>query len=585
MNVSLQKTTINTLLQLLLLFTLLISATAHAAKITVTTSRNPVALDDSFHIIYEADSNIDGDPDFTPVYKDFDVLSSSQSTNMRSINGNWSMKKSWDLAVIAKDIGKFTIPPIHFGNDLSPSIQISVTSSTSQNSLSADGSATVPANIFLETTVDKKSAWVQSQFIYTVRLLRTVSISSASLTEPETTDPDAIVSLIAEDQYQTTRNGVRYEVIERRYAIFPQKSGKLTINPVTFEGRINDTQPRSIFDQLRMSGQLKRLRSKAVRIDVKPAPANINLQDWLPASKVQLFEEWSNDMDNLKTGEPVTRTITIAADGLTGVQLPDIKFTEVDGLKQYPDKAVTENRQGTNGVTGIKQIKVALIPTHAGDYTLPEIKLNWWNTKTNRKESVSIPPTMIKATGKPQTSAPPSPALPAQNQTTQTSQAATADKTSTSAIPAEQQEPYWKWLALLFATAWLITLVLLLKKPKQAEPQSKVTVVPSGITLKAAAAEVEKQARNNSAGKTRTALITWAQLFYNDHDITNLGQISGYCSDRLDQQIRDLNQSLYSPDKATWNGAELLTAFKGEQLIADSFDHQQHSALKPLYGG
>ncbi|MCK4676401.1 MAG: protein BatD, partial [Gammaproteobacteria bacterium] len=328
--------------------------------------------------------------------------SSSQSTNMRSINGNWSLKKSWDLAVIAKDIGTFTIPAINFGKDISPAIQITITNSSSSNTVTADGKPTIPAKIFLESSIDKKSGWLQSQFIYTIRLLRTVNITGASLTEPETSDPDAIIHHIGEDQYQTTRNGVRHEVIERRYAIFPQKSGLLKIKPITFEGRINATQPRSIFDQFRMSGQLKRLRSKTVEVKVKAAPSTVNLQDWLPASNVQLIEEWSDDIQNIKAGEPVTRTITIVAEGLTAVQLPDLDLKEINGLKQYADKAVVENRKSKNGLTGLKQIKVALIPAAAGSYTLPEIKLQWWNTKTNKKETAIIEQTLVTATGETQ---------------------------------------------------------------------------------------------------------------------------------------------------------------------------------------
>jgi len=303
------KPAIITVLRTLLFFSVLFSSLLfsnmlQAANITVQTSRNPVALDDSFHLIYEADSSVDDDPDFTPIYKNFDVLSSSQSTNMRSINGSWSLKKTWDLSVIAKDVGRFTVPPIAFGTDISPAIQITVANSTSPNSVSTNGQASIPAKIFLESSLDKKTGWVQSQFVYSIRLLRTVGIASASLSEPESNDPDAIIEKLSEDNYQTTRNGISYEVFERRYAIFPQKSGRLKINPVTFEGRVNATQPRTIFDQFRMSGQLKRLRSKAVVATVKAAPATINLQDWLPASELQLVEEWSDDITNIKTRRP-----------------------------------------------------------------------------------------------------------------------------------------------------------------------------------------------------------------------------------------------------------------------------------------
>ena len=572
----------STTLRALLLFSVFFSATLLAANITVTTSRNPVALDDSFHLVYEADSSVDDDPDFEPIYKNFDVLNSSQSTNMRSVNGNWSMKKTWDLSLIAKDIGKFTIPAIAFGKDTSPAIRITVTNSSSSNSVSPDGQSSIPAKIFLESSLDKKSGWVQSQFIYTVRLLRTVSIASASLTEPDTNDPDAIIHNIGEDNYQTTRNGIRYEVIERRYAIFPQKSGLLKVNPVTFEGRINATQARTIFDRFRMSGQLKRLRSPSVSATVNAAPATINLQDWLPASELQLIEEWSDDIQNIKTGDPITRTITIVAQGLTAVQLPDIKFTDIDGIKQYPDKAVTEDRKEANGITGLKQFKVALIPTKAGSYKLPEIKLQWWNTKTNKKEIANIPGKILNAVGGTNnTSANNNIAAPEPAKTTavKTENDTNNINDQPALVNVENNATYWQWLALLFAFFWLITLALLFKKAKPETVINKpdATLLP----VKQAYAAVTKYAASNDAGNTRNALIEWAKTAYNQPQINNLTQICEHCSPQLVPLIRQLNQSLYSQEHLSWDGKKLLHTFKAEPITGKP--KKKDAALKPLY--
>ena len=582
----------------LLIFSLLISSMAHAANITVSTSRNPVALDDSFHIIYEADSSVDDDPDFTPLYKYFDVLSSSQSTNMRSINGNWSLKKSWDLTVIAKDVGKFTIPPISFGKDISPAIQVTVRNSSSPNSVSPDGQSTIPAKIFLESTIDKKSGWVQSQFIYTVRLLRTVNIASASITPPQTSDPDAIIEQIGEDSYQTTRNGIRYDVYERRYAIFPQKSGRLKINPATFEGRVNATQPRTIFDQFRMSGQLKRLRSKAVEATVKAAPGNINLQDWLPATDVQLVEQWSDDIQNLTAGEPVTRTITIEATGLTGVQLPELSFSDIDGVKQFPDKAIVENAVIANGITGRKQIKLALIPGRTGSFTLPEIQLQWWNTKTNRTETATIPETIINV---PNGSAmentrvaniPATPLTQTQPGIDDSLSGAGADDTRTTASKdagSDLMTPYWKWIALFFAAAWIITTLMLFRRTSARPASTEAAPVPRKefqASARRLVSEVEKYAEKNDAAHTREAVIAWAQHAYEDGGITNLGQLSALCSEQLAIEIRKLNASLYSSKHAAWQGKHFLSAFKDEQKQLAELQRAHrggHSTLKPLY--
>ena len=567
----------------LLVISMLATAVAQAANITVTASRNPVAMDSSFHLIYEADSSVDEDPDFSPVYKDFDVLSSSQSTNMRSINGNWSLKKTWDLSLISKDVGRFTIPAINFGKDISPAIQITVASSTSPNQSSPKGQATIPAKIFLEGSVDKKTGWIQSQFIYSIRLFRTVSITGASLTEPETSDADAIIQQLSEDRYQSTREGIHYEVIERRYAIFPQKSGILKIKPVTFEGRINATQARSIFDQFRMSGQLKRLRSKAIEVTVKAAPKTINLQDWLPASEVQLIEEWSADIQNLKAGEPVTRTIMIAAEGLTGLQLPDLEFDDINGLKQYPDKPVIEDKKSSTGITGFKQFKVALIPARAGTYTLPEIKLQWWNTKTSSKEVAIIPQTVINAIAGVDTDNITATPTPAENKIPLNEKVSSDNKTAIPVTPVFSDQAYWKWLAAFFSLAWLYTLILLLKKSKTSRTIDKAKTDRTSISVKSAVSAVAKHAKNNDAENTRVALIEWAKTVYADNTIINLTQITKYCSPQLAREIRHLNESLYSLEHLAWNGKDLLASFKNEASLNNKQSEKITTVLKPLY--
>ena len=580
-----------TMLHILLLLITITGSIAQAANITVRTSHSPVALDDSFNLTYEASSSVDDDPDFTPVHKDFDVLSTSQSTNVRSINGSWESKKTWQLYVIAKKVGRFTVPAISFGKDVSPAIQITVVNSPAANSpsnksaspgtSSSSARASIPAQIFLESSVDKKTGWVQSQLIYKIRLFRTVNIVSASITEPSVTDTDAIIQSIGEDRYQTTRNGIRYEVIERSYAIFPQNSGSMTINPVTFEGRIQRTQPRDIFDQFRMSGQLKRLRSQAIEVKIKAAPATIKLQDWLPANSLQLIEEWSDDITDLKAGEPITRTVTIVAQGLTSVQLPELNFEDTQGLKQYPDKAVVEDRKDKESITGLKQFKVALIPASAGRYILPEIKLEWWDTKTNKKAIATLPQVELTVSGSVNTNSN-IPSIPIQAQNTT---AATSDEPAilTAAGTDSNNASYWKWLSIAFALAWLITLFLYYKKTLKGSPQITNKNKSSYISLKVATSNVNKHAQQNKTKETRDALIKWAQLFYENNTISNLTQITKLCSPRLKQAIRELNQVLYSSDASHWQGSDLLNAFESEQLLSDLQKDSQPSALKPLY--
>jgi hypothetical protein len=281
------------------------------------------------------------------------------------------------MDLMAKKSGALTIPSVAFGKDFSPALRIEIKDPATAKKPAAGNDP----DVFVQVEIDENQAWVQSQIIYNVRLFSRISMSQLGSSKPGTSDPDAIIKQLGEaSRYEAFRDGVRYTVYEIRYAVFAQHSGRLEFKPMVFEGRINRGRSRSVFDQFMSSGELKRVRSDSLRIEVQAKPSNIHSDDWLPAKNISLTEEWSEDVTRLKNGEPVTRTITITAQGNMAESLPDLAETEIKGLKQYPDKAALNNQVTDQGVTSSKQIKIALIPTRAGDFTLPAISLAWWNT-------------------------------------------------------------------------------------------------------------------------------------------------------------------------------------------------------------
>ena len=557
---------------------LLISSQAlAAANITARLSHNPVSIDESFHLIFEADSNVD-DPDFSVLSKDFEILSSSQSTNMRSINGSWSLKKSWDLALISKRAGVFTIPPVPFGKDSSPSIRISVKSSASNNTQGSSGKDA----FFLEVSTDRKSAWVQSEIIYTIRFLTSIPINRPTLSEPETSDPDAIIEKLGQvANYQKTINGVRYNVSELRFAVYPQHSGTLTFKPVLFEGRISSgRRSSSLFDQFMQSGTLKRLRSKSVSVNIKPRPANIPPDAWLPAEKVTIDEEWSEEITRLRTGEPVTRTLTVKAVGMTGEQLTDPDFVDVRGIKQYPDKAVIENQRKHGGITGSRQIKVAMIPTQAGRYVIPEISIPWWNTRTGKQEFARLPETVIEASGI-ATTAPLQPSnelLQAESQAS--SQPEEQATTRISSDRAVIEPGYWPWISMALAIGWLTTTLLQLRRRRANTTALKPAPTPPILPL---ARAVEKACHSGDAADTKDALLKWATVRWPTQTIASLADIADLSPPALRDQVLALNTALYSRKVDAWEPKALLAAFHAFLSTRQTRGKTPDSVLQPLF--
>ncbi len=109
-------------------FTLLLvySLSVQAVDINSRVSRNPVAVNESFQLILQTEDTPDGQPDFSPLTRDFDILNQRQRENIKMINGEFSRTIGWTVTLIPRRAGSLKIPQIRFGTDRSQSIQLTV---------------------------------------------------------------------------------------------------------------------------------------------------------------------------------------------------------------------------------------------------------------------------------------------------------------------------------------------------------------------------------------------------------------------------------------------------------------------------
>lgn len=543
----------------------LLIGSAYAADIRVYIDRQNINSNESFNLVFEAEGSVDADPDFSPLNIYFDILSKNQSSNMSIINGNFSRKTVWTLILLAKQAGTYALPAIEFGRDKSPRLNIKIQkSSTSQSS--AD------KNIFLEAEINHSSVYVQAQLIYTVKLFRAVDIQSASLTEPELSDADAIVEKLGDDKrYQITRDGVRFAVIERRYAIFPQQSGQLTIKPVEFKGQVV-AQRRSFFDSIPFNNTTKRIYSKQIEIDVKPVPTSFKNKNWLPSTEIKLVDEWPESV-TFKVGEPVTRTISLIANGLTAAQLPVMAVKDIEGMKQYPDQPHLNDNKGEKGIIGIRQEKIAFIPTRSGSLTLPELNIAWWNTKTKQVEYARIGAKKIT--------------IAASAPTTRNSNINEQTETTTLAQPDSiirtEISNFWFYTSIALLLAWLSTLALWFKaRLKKSDTTIEVNSAPKP-SVKNISKKFAGACHQDNKALCKTLLIEWASQQWPKSTFNNLDDIALKVGGDFQQQINTLNQSLYSSTTDNWNSAALLSSFEEYKGKPSLPSRNKEDSLKKLH--
>ncbi len=521
------------------------------ASATASLDQQICSLGESVQLTITVEGDADGEPDLNPLRQQFDILSQSQSSNYSIINGSINKSKQWSVTLMPKQKGELLIPAIKVGSQQTAALKLQVLEGKTMHS------ADQLQDIFLEVKASSAEVFVQAQLILTVKLYRAVNLTQANLSEPEV--PHSIMKRIGQDRnYETVVKQRRFVVTERSYALFPQKSGILDIPPLQFDGRISSG--RSMFSQ---AGKAVRLKSEPVTVKVLAKPAIWDKsQTWLPAQELSLRELWADGQSTTyKVGEPFTRTIEIRATGLTAAQLP-ILFSapQSDGFKQYPDQPVLNDEEGQEGIIGIRTEKVALIPTRAGEMTLPGLKIAWWNTRTQEVQTVMIasrvidvlPADKISAA----TSAPPEPTagqqLAVQSDESIHEQPVSAHKQDDSIL--------WQVLALFFASAWVVTMLLWWFKAKPGQQLSTQSVEKrSSVKVKGLQRKLESACTQNNVTKVITILPEWGSAYFHDEHIHHFSQLKGR-SDQLDDVLAELDQWQYGQAKQQrpWSGDKLL---------------------------
>ncbi|TDR23632.1 BatD family protein [Marinicella litoralis] len=532
---------------------------AHA-ELKATVDRQLVLFGESLTLTITSDQNTNSQPDFTLLDAVFHVGQTGKSSSTQIINGSVSTQTTWQVLLVPKSLGSHLIPPLEIDGERTNTIKIEVKK--------PDPNAQAKGDIFIEIEADKTSAYVQEEILLTVRLLYAISLKTGSLSEPSA-DGVIVQQINKGANYTTQRNNKTYQVLERKYAIFVENSGTITLNPLVFDGEVTDNSRQSF--GLFQRGRPVRQVSEMLELEIKQIPQEFVAKPWIPAKQVALQQSWSQDKP-YQVGEPITRTINLTVTGLSETQLPDLLIDDIKGAKIYQDKTDTLTRTDGQQLIASKVIKYAVIPTEQGSLEIPEFTLEWFDTNSQTAKTARIPATTL-------------PIEAADASTTQAPKAINfnpIDIPDTQAIPAinhinsNADQSLWKILTLTFAFLWLLTSVFFWSKLRH-KPQQTIEAKKPTNTLSI------KHLNQASAADIQAQLIAWWNQQY-QQKTTNLGQIRQQLADGdMKQAITDLQKQLYA-------GSNQVTKIDWVQLIKkNQFKPAQQpigvaTGLPELYG-
>tara|TARA_B100001013_G_scaffold328858_1_gene242827 strand:- start:2213 stop:3997 length:1785 start_codon:yes stop_codon:yes gene_type:complete len=361
---------------------------AQEQNIEVSVDRNELARGETLtYTIRVYDQRQGMQLDLTPLTEEFDVLGTRTSSQIRSINGSVESWTDYIVTLFPLAEGELTIPSLEINDALTDPVAINVINEGPRSNQSNE-------ELFLEIVVNKETIYVQEQLLFTVRLYYTINgIRNPQFTELEMAD--TVIQLIGSpNQYEKLIDGVRYGVYEKRYVIFPQRSGPLEIPDILFRGEVTDGSSNFVFRNLNTRRVTAFIEGITIQVAERPEAARNN-QFWLPVGNLTLEENWNIDLSNLKVGDSAIRTITMVADGLDGAVLPPFSPVEIQNLNLYPDPPDIQRTFVDGRIVGTRVESTTLVPVIAGSIEIPEVSIPWWNINTDQQERTVIAATFI----------------------------------------------------------------------------------------------------------------------------------------------------------------------------------------------
>lgn len=344
------------------------------------------------------------------------------SSSTQFVNGKMSSSTSYTYTYYLQapsSAGKYSLKPatIKVNNDVykSNSLDIEVvggnggsqsstaSSGNSQGNTQSSAGSKAPTSVsagddvYVRLEVDKHTAYVGQQITAWVKIYtkHTISGIDQSYKGPDfvgfyqqPVDLPQNISL----QREKVGNDIYYTGVFQKFILYPQRSGKITVNPFDMVVEIrkqSNRRPQSIFDQMfgpqYVQSRLD-LKSKPVTFNIKPLPGN-QPSDFNGA--VGTFNiNASANQTNVKTNDAITFKVVVSGKG--NIKLLDNLNTQFpQSFESFEPQITTKLDKNNGGLSGYKTFEYTAVPRYAGDFKVAPFSLVYFDPANGKYNTIS----------------------------------------------------------------------------------------------------------------------------------------------------------------------------------------------------
>jgi hypothetical protein len=374
-------------------------------------SKNTLGLNERLRIDFTM--NADGDNFSPPSFEGFRIVAGpSQQVSQSWVNGRSSFNKSYSYFLLPTQKGTLIIKQaaVEINGQIYKTnpIKINVTAAVQQPrdpneepQISADDA------IHLVAEISKGNPYVNEPITVVYKLYFSYNIGITNwreLNKPKYNDFWSqnidIKQLVAEEGKY---NGEKYRcVVLRKTVLYPQKSGKLEIEPLSLDIDVQvPTNRRNFFGQVQVVNDNKRVSAGSKTITVKPLPEAGKPIDFSGAVGRFNFSV-TPSKTNLKNGESLD--LKVVASGTGNLKLFTLPKPVVpNSLEMYDPVHNEKVNTPLSGMNGSISDSYTIIPQFKGKYPIKPMSFSYFDLSTGKYKTITSPEILINVLDGPST--------------------------------------------------------------------------------------------------------------------------------------------------------------------------------------
>ena len=385
------------LVSIFILFILMGIGVQAQVSFVVKASKKTLGINERLRIDFEM--NEDGDNFVPPSFKGFNVVGGpNQSISNSWINGKRSYSKTYSYFLAPKSQGTFSInqATIEIDDQIykTTPLKIIITEAVSKPKDGNSANYVASENVHLIAEVSKSNPFLNEAItiVYKLYVSNDVSITRSwqELDTPKFQDfwSQYIEEKREQQIYETTYEGKPYRyVILKKAVLYPQKTGELTIEPLTLDVPIDvQGNTRDIFGRRRMTRVNRTISAGKRIINVKPLPTEGRPDDFSGA--VGNFN-FSVSVNKTMLDANEALELKIRAKGIGNLKLFNLpSLTLPSSLEVY--EPVRDNRVAINikGMNGFISDTYTIIPQYKGSYPIRPISFSYFDVTSAKYKTI-----------------------------------------------------------------------------------------------------------------------------------------------------------------------------------------------------